>query len=160
MARRLYTPFDHRESFATTRAEVLNRRQAVGLKRPSEYLHSSGRLFMFELLVPPESTQLKELDGDKDVYDREARPKLMVQAIQELQAAGVEPDVWKVEGMDWRYDCVNLVAAANRDGRETVVCITLVAVRTSRKYAPGSRPPPACRGSLASPLDARRSGLR
>ena len=105
--------------------EVLNRRQAVHLKRLSEYLHSSGRLFMFELLVPPESTQLKELDGDKDVYDLEARPKLMVQAVQELQAAGVEPDVWKVEGMDRRYDCVNLVAAARRDGREKVVCITL-----------------------------------
>jgi 5-dehydro-2-deoxygluconokinase len=33
--------------------------------------------------------------------------------------------VWKVEGMDRRYDCVNLVAAARRDGREKVVCITL-----------------------------------
>lgn len=103
---------------------ALNRRQAVRLKRLSDYLHGSERLFMFELLVPPEPTQL-ELHGNKDVYDRELRPRLMVQAVRELQDAGVEPDVWKVEGLDRRDDCVNFVAAARRDGRERVVCITL-----------------------------------
>ena len=54
--------------------KALNRRQAARLKQLSEYLHSSGRMFMFELLVPPEPTQLQELDGDKDVFDREIRP--------------------------------------------------------------------------------------
>ena len=104
---------------------ALNRRQAARLKQLSDYLHASGRMFMFELLVPPELTQLQQLDGNKDVYDLEIRPRLMVQAVRELQAAGVEPDVWKVEGMDRREDCVNLVAAARRDGRDRVVCITL-----------------------------------
>jgi 5-dehydro-2-deoxygluconokinase len=103
---------------------ALNRRQAVRLKRLSEYLHGSGRLFMFELLVPPEPSQLERL-GTQSLYDQVARPALMVQAVHELQAAGVEPDVWKVEGMDRREDCVNLVAAARRDGRGQVVCITL-----------------------------------
>jgi myo-inositol catabolism protein IolC len=104
---------------------ALNGRQAARLRQLSDYLHASGRMFMFELLVPPEPTQLQQLDGNKDVYDLETRPRLMVQAVRELQAAGVEPDVWKVEGMDRREDCVNLVAAARRDGRERVVCITL-----------------------------------
>src|SRR5687768_2692884 len=104
---------------------ALNRRQAARLKQLSDYLHASGRMFMFELLVPPEPTQLQQPDGNKDVYDLETRPRLMVQAVRQLQAAGVEPDVWKVEGMDRREDCVNLVAAARRDGREKVVCITL-----------------------------------
>jgi len=103
---------------------ALNQRQAVRLKRLSDYLHGSGRLFMFELLVPPEPSQLERF-GTTRLYDQEARPALMVQAVHELQAAGVEPDVWKVEGMDRREDCVNLVAAARRDGREKVVCITL-----------------------------------
>jgi 5-dehydro-2-deoxygluconokinase len=102
----------------------LNQRQAVRLKRLSDYLHDTGRLFMFELLVPPERMQLEQF-ASKDLYDVEMRPRLMVQAVRELQAAGVEPDVWKVEGMDRREDCVNLVAAARRDGREKVVCITL-----------------------------------
>jgi 5-dehydro-2-deoxygluconokinase len=104
---------------------ALNRRQVARLKQLSDYLHASGRMFMFELLVPPETTQLKQVDGNKDVYDLEIRPRLMVQAIRELQGAGIEPDVWKVEGMDRREDCVNLVAAARRDGRDRVVCITL-----------------------------------
>jgi myo-inositol catabolism protein IolC len=104
---------------------ALNRRQAACLQRLSDYLHASERLFMFELLVPAEPTQLNQVHGSMDVYDLEVRPRLMVQAVHELQAAGVEPDVWKVEGMDRREDCVNLVAAARRDGRGNVVCITL-----------------------------------
>ena len=103
---------------------TLNQRQAVRLKRLSDYLHDSGRLFMFELLVPPERAQLDEF-STKAVYDLQMRPRLMVQAVHELQAAGIEPDVWKVEGMDRREDCVNFVAAARRDGRDKVVCITL-----------------------------------
>jgi 5-dehydro-2-deoxygluconokinase len=103
---------------------ALNLRQSVRLKRLSDYLHASGRLFMFELLVPPDPSQLERF-GTKSLYDQEVRPALMVQAVHELQAAGVEPDVWKVEGLDRREDCVNLVAAARRDGRGKVVCITL-----------------------------------
>jgi myo-inositol catabolism protein IolC len=30
----------------------------------------------------------------------------MVRAIRELQEAGVEPDVWKIGGLDRREDCV------------------------------------------------------
>ena len=110
----------------------LNQRQALRLKRLSDYLHDSGRLFMFELLVPPERVQLEQVSS-KDRYDLEIRPGLMVQAVHELQAAGVEPDVWKVEGMDRREDCVDLVAAARRDGREKVVCITLGRGEAARK---------------------------
>jgi len=111
---------------------TLNKRQAVRLQRLSDYLHNSGRLFMFELLVPPEQAQLERLSS-KGVYDLEMRPRLMVQAVHALQAAGVEPDVWKVEGMERREDCVNLVAAARRDGREKVVCITLGRGESVRK---------------------------
>jgi myo-inositol catabolism protein IolC len=42
-----------------------------------------------------------------------------------LQDAGVEPDVWKVEGLDRREDCVKVVAAARRAGRGAVGCIIL-----------------------------------
>ena len=106
--------------------KALNERQAARLRRLSEYLHSVGdSLFMFELLVPPESAELEELHGDKKAYDREMRPTLMVQAIHELQDAGVEADVWKIEGLDRREDCENVVAAARRDGRDKVSCIVL-----------------------------------
>ena len=63
--------------------------------------------------------------GDQHAYDRELRPGLMVDAIRELQDAGVEPDVWKIEGLDRQADCEEVVAAAQRDGRTDVGCIIL-----------------------------------
>jgi 5-dehydro-2-deoxygluconokinase len=103
----------------------LNQRQAGRLKRLSDYLHGSNRLFMFELLVPAEKAQLARLGGDKKAYDREVRPGLMVGAIHQLQDAGVEADVWKIEGLDRREDCEKVVAAAHRAGRDRVGCIIL-----------------------------------
>jgi myo-inositol catabolism protein IolC len=106
--------------------QALNRRQAARLKRLSEYLHDKNRSrFMFELLVPAEKTQLERLKGDQKAYDLEIRPRLMVAAIRELQGAGVEPDVWKIEGLDRREDCERIVAAARSGGRDAVGCIIL-----------------------------------
>jgi myo-inositol catabolism protein IolC len=105
---------------------ALNRRQSARLKRLSDYLHEESRTrFMFELLVPAEKAQLEKLKGDKKTYDLEVRPRLMVEAIEQLQDAGVEPDVWKIEGLDRREDCEKIVAAARRDGRTKVGCIVL-----------------------------------
>ena len=106
--------------------QALNRRQTDRLKRLSYYLHSASRsLFMFELLVPPEKAQLEKVKGDKKAYDVEIRPKLMIQTIEELQDAHVEPDVWKIEGLDLREDCERVVAAARYGGRDKVGCIVL-----------------------------------
>jgi 5-dehydro-2-deoxygluconokinase len=106
--------------------EALNRRQSSRLKRLSDYLYNKSQSrFMFELLVPAEKAQLDLVKGDKKAYDLSLRPRLMVQAIHELQDAGVEPDVWKVEGLDHRDDCEKIVAAARRGGRDTVGCIVL-----------------------------------
>ena len=106
--------------------ESLNRRQSARLHRLSDYLHSESRsLFMFELLVPPEKAQLDKLKGDKKAYDLELRPRLMVETIQKLQDAHVEPDVWKIEGLDRKEDCEKIVAAARQGGRDKVGCIIL-----------------------------------
>ena len=79
--------------------QELNRRQADRLKRLSDYLHSQSKsLFMCELLLPPEKEQLEELKGDKNAYHLEMRPRLKIEAIQQLQDAQVEPDVWESKG--------------------------------------------------------------
>jgi 5-dehydro-2-deoxygluconokinase len=104
---------------------VLNKRQAERLKRLSDYLHGHNRQYMFELLVPPEPAQLKKVGDDKNRFDREVRPGLMVQAIHQLQDAGVEADIWKIEGLDNQADCTKVVAAARRGGRSRVGCIIL-----------------------------------
>jgi myo-inositol catabolism protein IolC len=107
--------------------QELNQRQAARLKRLSEYLHSdkSRSRFMFELLVPAEKSQLERFQGDRKAYDLQLRPQLMVQAIEQMQDAGVEPDVWKIEGLNRRDDCAKIVAAARRGGRNEVGCIIL-----------------------------------
>lgn len=105
---------------------ALNRRQTERLRRLSDYLSDAKRsLFMFELLVPAEKAQLDSVHGDKSAYDDEIRPGLMVRVIEELQDGSVEPDVWKIEGLDRREDCEKMVAAARRDGRDHVGCIIL-----------------------------------
>jgi myo-inositol catabolism protein IolC len=109
---------------------ALNVRQSARLQRLSDYLHGeSSSMFMFELLVPPEKAHLDwvkdDIRGDRKAYDVEIRPRLMCQAIEELQDAGVDPDVWKIEGLERREDCVRIAAAARRNGRNKVGCIIL-----------------------------------
>ena len=104
---------------------AVNRRQASRLQRLSEVLVGSPSRFMFELLVPATPQQLETLGGDVQAYDRKLRPALMLRAINELQGAGVEADVWKVEGLDSQGDCERIVAMARRDERDNVGCIVL-----------------------------------
>jgi myo-inositol catabolism protein IolC len=104
----------------------LNRRQLLRLQQLSNFLHRySQSRFMLELQVPPETSQLVKLTGDKKAYDQRLRPKLVLLAIHQLQNCGIEPDVWMIEGLDRREDCERIVAAAQRDGRDQVGCMVL-----------------------------------
>ncbi len=105
--------------------ESLNQRQAARLERLSEYLHRTNRKYMFELLVPATPSQLQQVGGDRTRYDIERRPSLMVRSIRELQDRRVEPDIWKIEGLDRREDCVQVAETVRRDGRSDVGCIVL-----------------------------------
>ena len=105
--------------------QVMNERQAGRLKRLGDWLHEHGRLFLFELLVPATPEQIEAAGGDEQRWDSEERPKLMKVAIEELQQAGVEPDIWKIEGIDRREDCEMISATTRRDGRDGVACVVL-----------------------------------
>lgn len=103
----------------------LNKRQAERLRRLSEWLHEHDRKFLFELLVPAEEEQLASVGGDADRYDAELRPELMRRAIADFQAAGVEADIWKIEGVDSRGDCERIADQCRSGGRDGVVCVVL-----------------------------------
>jgi myo-inositol catabolism protein IolC len=107
----------------------MNRRQLERLRRLSDWLHDHDRKFLFELLVPAEDHQLGGVGGDTDRYDSELRPELMRRTIAEIQDAGIEVDVWKIEGVDERSDCEMLVEQARAGGpdasRQGVVCVLL-----------------------------------
>ena len=127
---------EHIEAFGPTFAKVLvrynpegdaalNRRQAAKLKQLSDYCRSANQRFMFELLVPATKAQLDRVEADRAAFDLRIRPELTRQTIRALQNAGVEPDVWKIEGFDRREDCERVVETARHGGRDDVSCIVL-----------------------------------
>ncbi|MGH2740555.1 MAG: 2-deoxy-5-keto-D-gluconate 6-phosphate aldolase domain-containing protein [Actinomycetota bacterium] len=135
--------FDHGDDFGThiedldpTLTKVLvrynpdgdqgmNERQSKRLAMLGDWLHERDRKFLFELLVPAEEAQLEAVGGDEDRYDKEVRPGLMLRVIDELHAAGVDPDIWKIEGLEAREDCERVAEKAREGGRDGVVCVVL-----------------------------------
>ncbi len=105
---------------------AMNERQVGRLKQLADWLHAHDRKFLFELLVPGTDEQLASVDGDADRYDAELRPELMRRAIEANQEAGVEVDVWKIEGVDEQSDAAMLAEQARSGpGREGVTCVLL-----------------------------------
>jgi len=104
---------------------AMNERQTKRLRELSDWLHERGRKFLFELLVPATEEQLGSVGDDADRFDKELRPQLMRAAIAELQQSGVEPDVWKIEGIDRREDCEAIATQTRVGGRDTVACVVL-----------------------------------
>lgn len=126
----------HIEEFDPTFSKVLvrfnpdddpetKRIQFERLKRLNNWLHERGRKFLLELLVPATKAQLESVGGDSERYDREVRPGLTIQAVAEFYEAGVEPDVWKIEGLDRREDCERMAAQVRSGGRDRVGCVVL-----------------------------------
>lgn len=126
----------HIEEFDPTFAKVLVRwnpdddpalkeEQGARLKVLSDWLSQRDTKFLFELLVPASDRQLGLVGGDAAAYDSRIRPVLMLEAIAELRAAGVEPDVWKIEGVDEQGDCELLAALTMADGRSGVRSVVL-----------------------------------
>lgn len=101
----------------------VNAAQQERLAALSKFLRASGRKLMFELLVPALPAQLAAVGQDIARYDNETRPDLMVQAMHALQDAGIEPDIWKVEGVDTPEAAASLVRAAQRGGREASLIV-------------------------------------
>ena len=126
---------DHIECFDPTFLKVLvrynpesdstlNNRQLERLKQLSDYLISKNRTFLFELIVPATPEQLAKVGGEKAAYDTQLRPKLMCESIKQIQDAGVEPVIWKLEGVDKVEDAKAIVAQTQAGGRNVGV-ITL-----------------------------------
>jgi 5-dehydro-2-deoxygluconokinase len=105
--------------------QEMNERQSAKLRQLSEWLHERHRKFLFELLVPAEPAQLEKVGGSDDRYDVELRPQLMMEAILQLQNAGVEPDIWKIEGISDREACNEIATLCRREGRDEVSCVVL-----------------------------------
>ena len=95
----------------------MNRRQAARLQQLSDCLHRSGRLYMFELLVPAEPAQLQRLGNDKKAYDLQMRPALSLYGQRGRRSGGrlrgVPEDAVKLVPLDAERGCHRRVG---RDG--------------------------------------------
>jgi myo-inositol catabolism protein IolC len=100
-------------------------RQLERLRRLSDWLLAHNRKLMFELLVPATDGQLAQVRGDRERFDAELRPELMCRSIEAIQNAGVEVDVWKIEGVDHHEDARMIARQTRARGRSGVVCVLL-----------------------------------
>ena len=133
----------HAEFFTTGNSKVLIRdnpglkasdrhAQMAAVSRVSTWARKAGRPLIVELLVPATSADLASVGDDAARYDAELRPQLTVQVIHDLQDAGVEPALWKVEGLEATADAREVARAARRGGRDAR-CIVL------GRHAPADR---------------------
>ena len=85
----------------------------------------------------------------------------MRRAIEDVQNAGIEVDVWKIEGVDEQRDAAMLAEQARTGtGREGVTCVLLGRGASTEKVEHGSRWPRRSRGSSGSRSGARSGGTR
>jgi myo-inositol catabolism protein IolC len=124
----------HAEYFATDHAKVLVRdnpdfdpdrraEQAGRLSEVSRWAAANARALIVELLVPAADDENRTTGGGSQ-FDDNQRPADTVAAMEYLQDHGVEPAIWKVEGLDEHDAAVSIVATARREGRKAR-CILL-----------------------------------
>ena len=96
------------------------REQQFGrLAQVSAGLHGIGVPLLYELLVPATGAQLDRAGHDASAYDRDIRPGLVAQVIADNQAHGVEPALWKVEGLETAEAAHQVADQARAGGRPT-----------------------------------------
>lgn len=108
----------------------MNKRQLLKIKEVNDFVHSNNIKLLIEPLIIPTEVQLKSLDEDKKIaqnkFDKERRADLAVIMINEMQEAGIEADVWKIEGFYASSDYEKVVKQArNSELRKNVGVIVL-----------------------------------
>ena len=103
----------------------LREQQLRALRDVSDALRGRGVPLLYELLVPATSGQLAAAGAKPETYDRDLRPGLVTRVIADNQAAGVEPAIWKVEGLDTADAARAVVDQIRAGGRDHVDAVVL-----------------------------------
>jgi len=93
--------------------------QLTRLAQVSSGLREVGVPLLYELLVPATAAQLDRVGRDAAAYDRDLRPGLVARVIADNQAHGVEPALWKVEGLETVGAAQQVAEQATAGGRST-----------------------------------------
>lgn len=99
--------------------------QFADLAELSAGLGSIGVPLLFELLVPGTDEQQASVAGDAEAFDRDVRPELVTRVIADNQQAGVEPAIWKIEGLETAAAAEEVVRQIRSGGREDVDAVVL-----------------------------------
>lgn len=97
--------------------------QLERLRTFSDSCVAAGVAFLLELLTPFDADELA--DADTAALEDVVRPALIIAAIREIQDAGIEAKVWKVEGVGDGDACRAIAAAARGGGRGHVGVVVL-----------------------------------
>ena len=89
-----------------------------------------------ELLGPPRPHQLGRSAATRRATTPESRPGSWPRRSEQFEDAGIEADIWKIEGIDRREDCEMITRQRGRDGRDGV---GVRRARTRRRSMPESR---------------------
>lgn len=103
----------------------MNKRQIEKLAVLNAFCRSRGYAFLFELLVPSIVAQLEACGGSEETYEKTMRAGLMKRAMAELAAGGIEPDIWKLEGLESTEDMKSVAQQAQTGGRTHVGIVVL-----------------------------------
>ena len=88
-----------------------NFHQRQKLKKLNDFCKNNNYLLLIEPLVPSS--------------DNARQLKSMIKMIKEMQKDGIEPDVWKIEGLENPKDYQDLLAQIKSGGRESANAIVL-----------------------------------
>lgn len=100
-------------------------RQLRELQDVSAELQTRGQAWILEILQPPTDAQLSSVNGDRERYDDEVRPDLMVETISQIHDVDVYPDVWKLEGLSSVPATERVVDAMRQDSPGPVHAVVL-----------------------------------
>lgn len=98
--------------------------QIERLVRVSGWAERTARRWLFELLVPPTREQLSQWE-DQDRFDRYARPTLTAEVLTQLQAGGVHPTIWKLEGYETAEGAQTVLRSVTQSTDHPAECIVL-----------------------------------
>jgi myo-inositol catabolism protein IolC len=94
------------------------------LREAGDLARAQGRDYLLEVLITPTAGQLEQVGG-KSHFRARLFPELLIESISEMQDAGIEPDLWKIEGFETAADTAAVAAQAVGGGRDHVRCIVL-----------------------------------
>lgn len=99
--------------------------QLADLAELSASLTALGVPLLYELLVPGTDAQQASVGDEADAYDRDVRPELVSRVIADNQQAGVEPAIWKIEGLETPEAAREIVRQIRSGGRADIDAVVL-----------------------------------